>query len=80
MHALKLALNSLAQTLDADCRDQVHHYCQEKLMPRVLLANRNERTLTSSFHKANFFTYIHDRYFSYLHVAFKSSVLVQYQA
>ncbi|MEI6737400.1 MAG: acyl-CoA dehydrogenase family protein, partial [Pseudomonadota bacterium] len=23
-------------------RDQAHTYCQEKLMPRVLLANRNE--------------------------------------
>lgn len=24
-------------------RDQVHHYCQEKLMPRILMANRHEQ-------------------------------------
>ena len=24
------------------CRDQVRHYCQEKLMPRILMANRHE--------------------------------------
>ena len=28
---------------DLICRDQVNHYCQEKLMPRVLMANRHER-------------------------------------
>lgn len=27
------------------CRDQVKHYCQEKLMPRILMANREERKL-----------------------------------
>lgn len=28
-------------------RDQVKHYCQEKLMPRILMANRKERTYVS---------------------------------
>ena len=28
-------------------RDQVASYCAEKLMPRVLMANRNERKLLS---------------------------------
>lgn len=27
-------------------RDSIHDYCQEKLMPRVLMANRHERKLT----------------------------------
>ena len=27
---------------NADNRDVFHDYCQEKLMPRVMLANRNE--------------------------------------
>lgn len=27
-------------------RDSFHDYCQEKLMPRVLMANRHERMLT----------------------------------
>ena len=38
-----LALDSLLTEEERMIRDSAHQYCQEKLMPRVLTANREER-------------------------------------
>ena len=37
-----LNLESLLTDEEIMVRDQFHDYCQEKLMPRILMANRNE--------------------------------------
>ena len=37
-------------------RDQFHAYCQEKLMPRITLANRNEGKADNYFFKKIFMT------------------------
>lgn len=37
-----LRLNDLLKDDEKLIRDQFNSYCQEKLMPRILLANRNE--------------------------------------
>jgi glutaryl-CoA dehydrogenase len=37
-----LSLNALLSEDERIIRDTAHQYCQEKLMPRVLMANRNE--------------------------------------
>lgn len=37
-----LNLNSLLNEEEVILRDTAHQYCQQKLMPRILLANRNE--------------------------------------
>ncbi|GAC13634.1 acyl-CoA dehydrogenase [Aliiglaciecola lipolytica] len=37
-----LNLNSLLNEEEGILRDTAHQYCQQKLMPRILLANRNE--------------------------------------
>ena len=37
-----LSIDSLLSEEERMIRDSAHQYCQEKLMPRVLLANRNE--------------------------------------
>ncbi len=37
-----LNLEGLLTEEEIMVRDQFHDYCQEKLMPRIMLANRNE--------------------------------------
>jgi glutaryl-CoA dehydrogenase len=44
---LKLEKNLTSE--EAMIKDQVHQYCQQKLLPRVLLANRNETFDTKIF-------------------------------
>lgn len=47
-------------------RDQVASYCTEKLMPRVLMANRNERKLLSRI--TNIVCVCYYYYFSFLYI------------
>lgn len=44
-----LRLNDLLKEDEQLIRDQFHSYCQDKLMSRVLLANRHESELELSF-------------------------------
>lgn len=46
-----LMLEELLTDEEKLIRDQMRHYCQDKLMPRILLANRNEGKNPKKLHK-----------------------------
>ena len=50
-------LNLESQLTDHDkaIRDQFRSYCQDKLMPRILMANRKESTILMTLYKLLFF-------------------------
>jgi glutaryl-CoA dehydrogenase len=42
-----LSLESLLSEDERMMRDSAHQYCQEKLMPRILEANRHEHSIAA---------------------------------